>query len=155
MTQRDEAIEIYRKVISLVYRELGAMRAENHEVLHQKSSLPGSELARDRKDIARRIYCGTRFESDPHRLEASYSHVWGLSLEDALDAFRDGDWLLGGRKYSFGGQKWAAIADAAIRLRTAIKSDDQVAMLALLDEVPLLTHNNGPLTDKFRELICP
>jgi len=155
MAPRDEASDTYRKVVSFVYRELGAMRPANHKSLYDKSSIGRADLASDRKERARKVYCETRFESDPHKVEDAYCRVWGLSLEEAREAFRDGDWLLGKDRYTFGGPKWAVIADVAVRLRDAISSRDPDRLSALLHQVPSLPHNNGHLIDKFPQLECP
>lgn len=155
MASLTEAMDIYRKVVSFVYREIGAMRPANHQVLYHRSLLPTPGLARTRKETARKLFCQTRNEADPEKVETAYRRVWGLSLEEVREAFQVGDWLLGGRTYSFGGPRWAAIASAAIQLRDSIRHGDAAAVADLLRQVPTLSHNNGLLVDKFPQLRCP
>ena len=154
MGEIDKALEIYRKLVSLLYREIGAMVRNNHPMLYDGSKLAGSTFAKERKQRARDIYCDSRGERDPDAIAELYRRETGLSLDQVHQAFREGDWLLGRSKHSFGGPKWAKIAEAAADLRQTIRDRDETAAVVTLKQVEVLQHNNGPIVDKFRELWC-
>ncbi len=69
-----------------------------------------------------------------------------------MAAFRDGDWLLGRTRHSFGGPKWANIAETTLALREAILNKDWQSVPQLVEKIKGLRHNNGLVVDKFKEL---
>ena len=154
MGEIDKALEIYRKLVSLLYREIGAMVRNNHPMLYDGSKLAGSTFAKERKQRARDIYCDSRGERDPDAIAELYRRETGLSLDQVHQAFREGDWLLGRTKHSFGGPKWAKIAEVAIDLRNPLRDGDHAAARLLIKQVGALHHNNGRVVDKFVELRC-
>jgi len=154
MVEIDEALETYRKLVSLLYREIGAMHRNNHPELHDGSTLALSGFAAQRKNRAREIYCESRADQNPDAIADRYRRETGLSLEQVHEAFRDGDWLLGRTKHSFGGPKWAEIAEVAVDLRNSLRDGDPAAAGLLIKQVGALHHNNGQLADKFVELTC-
>ena len=154
MVEVDKALETYRKLVSLLYREIGAMLRNNHSELYDGSKLADSGFAGQRKKRAREIYCESRADQDPDAIANRYRRETGLSLEQVHEAFRDGDWLLGRTKHSFGGPKWAKIAEVAIDLRNSLRDGDHAAARLLIKQVGALHHNNGRVVDKFVELRC-
>lgn len=148
----DEALAYFRKLVSFLYREIGAMRRDNHPEIYDRATLASSGFAADRKREANRMYFQTLRSTDVAQVEAPYRAKTGLSLEDVRDAFRDGDWLLGRHRYSFGGPNWARIADAALGLAEIISTRHWHLAPKLIAEVHVLCHNNGRIVDKFAEL---
>jgi hypothetical protein len=153
LSPEDEAPDYFRKLVSFLYREIGAMRRENHPAIFDRSTLASSGFAADRKQQAKRIYFQTVSSMDVAQVVAPYRAKTGLSLQDVRDAFRDGDWLLGARRYSFGGPNWARIADATLELGRAISDKRRDAAQHLIAEINVLCHNNGRIVDKFNELV--
>src|SRR5690606_2118082 len=90
--------------------------------------------------------------ADVRAVLAPYEAATGLRLEDLLEAFRDGDWTSNGRNISYGGPRWAAIADAVVRLRDALAAEDHAEAEEQTRKLAGLQHNNGPLINKFRAL---
>jgi hypothetical protein len=151
-TLEDEALAYFRKLVSFLYREIGAMRRENHPTIFDRSTLASSGFSKSRKQEARRIYFETLSSRDVREVVAPYRTKTGLSIEDVRDAFRDGDWLLRARRYFFGGPKWARIADVTLELGQAISVGRWDLVPQLIAEVNVLRHNNGRIVDKFGEL---
>lgn len=54
MTPEDEALEYYRKLVSFIYREVGAMKRDNHPELYDKSNI--SRVYLKRKEDPKRFY---------------------------------------------------------------------------------------------------
>jgi len=101
---------------------------------------------------AKRLYRATRNEIDPDRIVQLYSACTGLALEDVLSAFQDGDWLLGRKRYAFGGPNWARIARTTLALRDVIRKEEWHRVAQLIAEINVLCHNHGRIAEKFPEL---
>lgn len=69
-----------------------------------------------------------------------YEQLTDLALGDLVDIFRNGTW-----QKSYGGDKWAAIAEVLIRLKSEIDSCGLEAALTTCETVRDLQHNSGPL----------
>ena len=152
MQAEDEALDTFRKVVSFLYREIGAMLPENHPHIYSRSTLGKSEFAKNRKQQAKSLYHLTTSTLDPDEILAPYTSATGLSLEDLEQAFSEGDWLSPSGNYSFGGPNWARIAAVANRLRNGIRHHDESSLKRLVAEVRILCHNTGRLVDKFAQL---
>jgi len=143
------ALAYFRELVSLLYREIGAMRRPNHRAIFDRSILASSGFADNRKDEARSIYFETLSATNVDEVTAPYRARTNLSVEEVYEAFRDGDWLLGARRYSFGGPRWARIADVTLQLGQAITAGKWNLTEKLTAEVHGLHHNNGRIVDKF------
>lgn len=69
-----------------------------------------------------------------------YREVTGLEPEDLLTLYRRTEW-----HRHYGGQAWAAIAEALIELARALEANDAVAAVAVCDRVETMWHNSAPL----------
>jgi len=147
-----QAVEYFRKLVSFLYREIGAMRRDNHPEIFDRSGLDSSGFAKQRKQAAKRIYLETLSIHDPAQIVSQYQQRTGLSLEDVYLAFEDGDWLLGARHHSFGGPKWARIAEEAMRLGGIIRERKWERVAQVIAKINDLCHNKGRIIDKFAEL---
>lgn len=152
MTREKEALDYFRKLVSLLYREVGAMVRDNHPELFDRSTMATSGFSAARKSAAKKIYRTTISEVDPERIVAPYVARTGLSLEDVLKVFHDGDWLLGRKRYSFGGPKWARIAVTTLSLRDVILKKEWHRVPQVIADINVLRHNNGWIVEKFDEL---
>jgi hypothetical protein len=148
-----EALDTFRRLVALLYREIGVLNPRNHPELAGKRKLESGYFATPaRKIMARQVYQRTKPAPDPEAITYEFETLTGLSLHDIEGAFREGTWknALGG--YSYGGPKWASIARATISLRDAIVNHDASGMRHLLREINGLEHNNGRIVTKFSEL---
>ena len=152
MTREKEALDYFRKLVSLLYREVGAIERDNHPELFDRSTMATSGFSAARKFEAKKIYRTTISEVDPERIVAPYVARTRLSLEDVFKSFHEGDWLLGKKRYSFGGPNWARIAGTTLSLRDVILKKEWHRVPRLIAEVNVLCHNHGRIVDKFAEL---
>lgn len=150
MTTEAEALEYYRKLVSLIYREVGAMKRANHPELYDKSKI--SQVYPTRKEDPKRFYHESKSQNDVGLIDRYYVEWSVLTLEEVLRAFRDGDWLLGKTRHSFGGPQWAKITETTLNLRKALLGKDWEQVPHLVEKIKGLHHNNGLVVDKFREL---
>ncbi len=149
---RIEAVDTCRKLVALLYREIGVLDIYNHPELAGKRKLESGFFPRQRKVMSRKFYRKTEQNGAVEGLVTSLEACTGLSLCDIERAFREGHWKNRSDGYAYGGPKWALIAQTTIALQAAIAENDLAAMLRLLHEVGRLEHNNGRIVDKFSEL---
>ncbi len=148
-----KAIDTFRKLVALLYREIGVLDSRNHRELASKRNLQSGFFANPaRKRMAREIYQRTKTAPKPDAPANELETITGLSLHDIERGFRDGDWRNPSGGYSYGGPKWGAIASATVLLRDAIENRDASGMRRLLKEIDALEHNNGRIVTKFSEL---
>ena len=150
MTPETEALKYYRKLVSFIYREVGAMKRDNHPELYDRSNI--SLVHSKRKEDAKRFYHESKTQNDVGLIDQSYVEWSGLTLEDVLKVFQEGDWLLGRKSHSFGGPKWAKVTETTLALREAITSEEWQRIPRLVDEIKNLRHNSGLVINKFKEL---
>jgi len=141
-------IDMFRKTVSFLFREIGIIESFNHaQVYRKRSNKHGFFDDCRRKSLARKLYHETKHEDSPVALLKKYEELTGLTLSDIHLAFEEGDWDGG-----FGGPKWADIAEETIGLGEAIIEGDQEAMDEHTRHLESMKHNNGRLVDKFNEL---
>lgn len=151
METRSDAVEAFRRLVSLLYREIGVLKTRNHPRVAAKAKL-GAPFFQDRKGEAKRIYRETRDENQPHRILDSYTAQTGLTLEDIREAFEQGDWKTSSGSIAYGGLKWAKVAEFTQALCNSIDQDDEERLAALMTRLPTLQHNNGLIIKKFSQL---
>lgn len=150
---RIEALDTFRKLVALLYREIGVLDSRNHRELAGKRKLEfGFFSTPARKTMSRELYRKTRQHAEPRSILQAFEEHTGFSLHDIERAFREGNWKNSSGSYSYGGPKWASIAQATISLLAAITEHDTAAIRRLLKEVGRLEHNNGRIVDRFRQL---
>jgi len=147
-----KAVNTFRRLIALLYREIGVLCLNNHEQTAAKRRLDMRFFDGNRKTIAREVYRRTRKDEDLDSTSAELEQITGLSLQDLRRAFCDGHWANASGRYSFGGPNWCRIAEATISLGDAIRSGDESATTSVLSEIGDLKHNNGKIIDKFSQL---
>jgi len=149
---KQETLDFLRKEVSFLYREVGILKTRNHPELAQKSNIRGIFFSHQRKKIARDIYHQTKAEDQPSSILRPYEEETGLSLEEIHRIFAEGDWKNSFGRYSYGGPKWEAIAENALRLRDAIDQGDWDTASRIAKDGRDLEHNSGRLVHKFSEL---
>lgn len=143
-----EVTDCFRRLVSLLYREIGVLKPQNHGDIAAKAKL-SEPFFKDRKREAKRIYQETRYEERPQVILAAYQAHTGLTLEDIYEAFDRGKWATASGRIAFGGPKWATIAKVTLDLRDAIASHDQECQSNLIAKIDVLEHNNGRIVEKF------
>jgi hypothetical protein len=149
---RNQALNHFRHLVALLYREIGVLQPRHHETIAAKAKLSGGFFGPNRKERALQLYRLTRAETDSRRILDPYSNQTGLKLDDLLEAFAYGRWQNRAGQFSFGGPRWAQIADFAIRLREVIERESWAQVPHLLAEVVKLNHNSGRIVDKYSQL---
>ena len=148
-----EPADTFRRLVALLYREIGVIDARNHvEITAKCKRHSGFFSTPARKVMARDVFQDTKRSSELDRITRKLESLTGLSLADIERAFREGRWAGPGGTCAYGGPKWAAIAEATIALRAAIISANTAEVVLLLARIEDLQHNNGPVVQKFPEL---
>src|SRR5713226_837411 len=118
-TQADvqkRGLDYFRRVVTLVYREIGVLKPSNHQAIFSKANIPGGFFGQNRKAQARELYKSSLSDNSITQTLERYEERTGLTLEDVHEAFGAGNWRLASGVCAFGGPKWAAIANVAIQL---------------------------------------
>lgn len=149
-----EACDLFRKLVALLYREIGVLDPRNHRELAGKRRLDSDFFPRARKIISHEIYCKSKELMGTEDILRLFEAKTGLSLQDIERAFREGEWRNSVGCYSFGGPKWAKIAKATISMQEAIIVHDISGVKRLQKEISQLKHNNGLIAEKFSQLTC-
>jgi hypothetical protein len=151
MEKAPDVIDCFRRLVSLLYREIGVLKPQNHADIAAKAKL-SAPFFKDRKREAKRLYRETRYEERPQVILEAYRAHTGLTLEDIYQAFGRGKWMTASGRIAFGGPKWAATAKFTLDLRDAIASRDQERQTILIANIAALEHNNGRIVEKFSQL---
>ncbi len=150
---RDQkAVDTFRRLVALLYREIGVLLPRNHEEVATKRRMSMKFFDENRKTTSHAVYRRTRNDPDLDSTPAELERITGLSLQDVRRAFCDGHWANASGRYSFGGPRWCRIAEGCISLGNAIRSNDAAATTDALDNISRLEHNNGKIIDKFPQL---
>jgi hypothetical protein len=152
VTIQKRGLDYFRRVVALVYREIGVLRASNHQAIASKANAAGGFFGLDRKAQAKQLYKLSLADISITQTLGRYAKRTGLTLEDVHEAFRAGNWGSASGRFAFGGPKWAAITKAAIQLGSAIQDQDWPEVERLADLVDTLEHNNGRIVGKFVQL---
>jgi len=151
--RRREAVDTFRKLVALLYREIGVLDHYNHRELAGKRRLESGFFSTPAcKRMSREFYRKTRENGEVESIVTCLEAYTGISLGEVERAFREGHWKNRSGRCSYGGPKWALIAQTTVALQAAIAGNDLAAILRLLQEVSRLEHNNGRIVDKFSEL---
>ena len=145
-------LDYFRRVVALIYREIGVLRLRHHRLIASKAKLVGELFGPDRKVQAKRLYKLSLTDTSITQTLGRYEQRTGLTLQDVYEASRDWNWSCASGNVSFGERRWAAITKAGIELAAAIQSNDWLAVGRLADLVDKLEHNSGRITGKFTQL---
>jgi hypothetical protein len=145
----ETALYVFRKLVYLLYLEIGGLQPSVHPELARKARLNTAFFQREKERQAAEMYHQTESSPSTSAILAPYEERTGLSLEDVHRAFAEGDWRNKFGGYNFGGPKWTRIAEVALDLRRAIDAQDWPAAEALIFEVKKLKTNQGYLVTQF------
>ena len=146
---RNEALDHFKKMASLIYREGRSINQYRHPEVYEKITNPfyGLRHSDAVKQNTKGIYRETKDEDDVDSVLVRYRDYCGLTLGDIHLAFDEGSW-----RGSFGGRRWARITEVAIEILEALDYEDESELQDLVHCVPILQHNNGLLVNKYPEL---
>jgi len=151
MTEKQEALFFFRKLVYCIYREIGVFKPKHHPRLAEKAKLSSKFFSDDRKRQAGLFFHQTETQENTGLILKLYEDRTGLSLQDIHQIFAEGHWQCHNGRFSFGGPKWARITEKTLELRQAIVTEDWSKVPALLGEIKTLEHNNGLVVNKFKE----
>lgn len=149
---QSRGLDYFRRVVALVYREIGVLKASNHAAIAAKINTAGDFFGQQRKVEAKRLYKLSLTDISVDHTLMRYAKRTGLTLDDVYEAFRSGQWGTASGGFAFGGPRWAAITKAAIELGSAIRSKTWAEVEAAINVINGLEHNNGPIVGKFAQL---
>jgi hypothetical protein len=140
----------YRNLVHTTYREIRHIGAEsdNYAKCHISSKyLEAAGKCRNNRDLLKstipfRKVTGTRTDE----VIDCYRSLTGLALNDLVDIFRTQKWASG-----YGGEKWAAIAEVAIQLKSEIDRQSLEGARTIVERVNDLHHNTRSLVPNAEE----
>jgi hypothetical protein len=149
LTEKEEVFLIFRKLIFVLYVEIGALRPEIHPELAAKADIRNVFFHGEKQKQAAFLYHQTEFEEDIPKILAPYQEKTGLSLEDIHRAFVEGNWQVKNGGYHFGGPRLVKIAEAALELRDLLEREDWEDAALLVYKIKKLKTNQGFLVNQF------
>lgn len=149
MDQRETALYFFRKLVYLLYLEIGALQPKVHPELARKARLNTAFFQRDKAKQAAALYQEIEHQTDPDKIIAPFEERTGLSLEDVHRVLAEGDWRNKFGAYNFGGPKWQKIAEVTLELRRLIEQADWEKTSDFLYEIKGLKTNQGYLINQF------
>jgi len=149
MDEKETALYFYRKMVYVVYLEVGAFQASFHPELAQKAKIKTAFFERERERQAAALYDLSVDETDPEKILAPYVERTGLTLEDVERLFREGNWRNKFGGYSSGGPRWARIAQVTLELKDFITKADWAGASELVYDIKKLKTNQVLLIQLF------
>lgn len=149
---RSQALDYLRRLVALAYREIGVLETRNHKAIAAKAKRDDGFFGTGRKERAKQLYRMTLAETATAKILDLYERQTGLSLENVLDAFENGEWRNPSGEFSYGGPKWASIVRCTIQLRDAIGNEAWAEIEELLKRINTLEHNTARIVEKFSQL---
>jgi hypothetical protein len=114
-----------------------------------KALLKTAFFEREKEKQAVALYRMTENEESPAVILAPYIERTGLTLENVHRAFAEGDWKNKFGKYTFGGPRWARIAELTLDLQKLIEQGDWEKTVDLIYEIKKLKTNQTYLVSHF------
>lgn len=149
LSQEDEVLYVYRKLMYVLYLEIGALQPRIHAEVAARADLRSAFFERNKERHAAALYHQSESETDPAKIETPYQQRTGLTLEDIHQAFAEGEWKNKFGQYNFGGPKWEHIAKLTLELRGLIQKGEWENASALVYEIKKLKTNQGHLVNQF------
>jgi hypothetical protein len=149
MDVTNPALYIFRKMVYLVYLEIGALTPRVHPELAAKAFLKTAYFQREKERQALELYRYSEGQEDVDHILAPYVERTNLTLEEVHRVLSEGDWRNKFGGYNFGGPKWEKIAEMTLALRDAIRQGDQEVVDEVLFEIKRFKTNQGYLINMF------
>lgn len=149
MDQRETALYFFRKLVYLLYLEIGSLQPGVHPQIAAKARLNTAYFEREKERQALALYHEIEQVADPAVILSPFVERTGLTLEDVARAFAEGDWRNRHGGFTSGGPRWARIAALTVDLRQAIDQANWEEVDGLLYEIKGLKTNQGYLVNQF------
>ncbi len=149
MDDREEALYFFRKLVFLLYLEIGALTPGIHKELAEKADIRNQFFRGEKRAQAAELYQQIEQETDTAKIVAPFRERTGLTLEDIRRAFAEGQWQNKHGAYNLGGPKWLKIADATLALRERIDQQDWEGAAGQVYQIKKLRTNQGYLVNQF------
>jgi hypothetical protein len=149
LAPEEEVLYVYRKLIYVLYLEIGALQPRIHAEVAARADMRSAFFERNKERHAAALYHQSESERDPAKIEAPYQQRTGLTLEDIHQAFAEGEWKNKFGQYNFGGPKWEHIAKLTLELRGLIQKGEWGDAAALVYDIKKLKTNQGHLVNQF------
>lgn len=149
MDQRETALYFFRKLVYLLYLEIGSLQPDVHPQIAAKARLNTAYFEREKERQALALYHEIEQVADPAVILSPFVERTGLTLEDVARAFAEGDWRNRHGGFTSGGPRWARIAALTVDLRQAIDQANWEEVDGLLYEIKGLKTNQGYLVNQF------
>lgn len=149
MNQQEVALYVYRKLVYLLYLEVGALQHRVHPDLAKKAKLNTAYFQREKDRQALALYREIENETDVYQIEAPFKERTGLTMNDVHRAFVEGDWSNKFGGFNFGGPRWKQIADAAVELRDQILQENWEGTADVIQRIKAMKTNQGYLINQF------
>lgn len=149
MEEHATVLYVFRKLVYMLYREIGSLRPNIHPGIAKKAHMKTAFFEREKERQALELYHQIESEPDVQKILVPFIDRTGLTLEDIHRAFVEGDWRNKFGGHNFGGPKWAKIAEVAVALQKSLEQNDWAAADGLVQEVKGLKTNQGFLVSQF------
>ena len=149
MDSQQQALYIFRKLVYVLYQEIGALQTRNHPQIAKKAFMKTAFFQGERERQAAALYHQIENETDLAKVEEMFQQRTGLTLNDIHRAFAEGDWRNKFGAYNFGGPKWVRIAEIALALRSELEQQNWEEVAVLVQEVKAMKTNQGYLVNLF------
>jgi hypothetical protein len=149
MDEKEIALYFFRKLVYVLYLEVGALQPRVHPELAGKARLNSAFFEREKERQAAALYHQVENETDPARIVGPFEERTGLQLDDVRRVFEEGDWRNKFGGYTSGGPRFARIAAAAVELRRLIEQEQWAVTAGLIFEIKGLKTNQGFLVNQF------
>jgi hypothetical protein len=149
MDEKETVRYFFRKMVTVLYWEIGALTPRVHKALANKAYLKTAFFQRDKERMSAALYRLVTKETEPSAIIEPFRERTGLTLEDIHQAFAEGNWKNKFGGYTFGGPRWAEIAEFTMKLRSLIETEQWEEAKMLLFEIKALKTNQGYLINQF------
>lgn len=149
MDEQQEALYIFRKILYVLYLEIGALQPRFHPQVAAKAKLNTAFFQREKERQAASLYHQSEAETDPEKILGPYVERTGLDLDDIYRAFAEGDWRNKYGGYNYGGPKWIPIAKSALDLYHALQHGDWEEASSVVFDIKRLKTSQGYLINQF------
>jgi hypothetical protein len=149
MDEKEQALYFFRKLVYVLYLEIGALQTHIHPELAEKADMRTQYFRGERERMAAELYHQIEQEQEPAKIVWPFEQRTSLTLQDIHRAFAEGDWKNKFGGYNFGGPRWLPIAEAALKLQKRIEQEDWEEARLLLFEIKGMKTNQGYLIHQF------
>ncbi len=149
MDDKETALYFFRKLVYVLYLEIGTLQPKIHPEIAAKANLKSAFFEREKERQAAALYRQTEKEEETALIVAPYVERTSLTLEDVHRAFAEGDWRNKFGGYNIGGPRFVRIAELTLALKKLIEQGAWDQTPDLIYEIKKLKTNQGYLVNLF------